>query len=256
MKKLNKIAVIPDVHGKLFWKNAKDKVDSLDKIIFLGDYLDSYSFLGFFSREDELNNFIEILDFKKAFPEKVTLLLGNHDIGYLLDLGCSRQESGDMRRNYKNLFERNINLFKLTEYVELANNEKILFSHAGIHEKWLDKVRARLEQLGNKLGFEGVPLIDSIINGLFNKIISEFYEPEYKDFLRWSLGFVGPARGGFYGDYGSIIWADASEWKNEKNIFGDIKQIFGHTRLNIPKNLTEGVRCIDTVDSEILYLGE
>ena len=158
--------------------------------------------------------------------------------------------------NYKNLFERNINLFKFTEYVELSNNEKFLFSHAGIHEKWLEKVRARLEQLGDKLGFEGVPLKDSIIYGLFNKIILKYNEPEYRDFLRWSLGVVGPARGGFNGDYGSIVWADASEWENEKNIFGDIKQIVGHTCLYFPKQLTESVQCIDTVDSEILYLGE
>lgn len=254
MEKLNKIAVVPDVHGKLFWKKVKDNIDSLDKIIFLGDYLDAYSYLGKFSREDELNNFQEILDFKKNFPEKVILLLGNHDLGYLIDLSCSRKASYDMARKYKNLFEKNINLFKLTEYVELANNEKILFSHAGIHEKWLEKVRARLEQLGDKLGFESVPLKDSIIYGLFNKIILKYNEPEYRDFLRCSLGVVGPTRGGFNGDYGSIVWADASEWENEKNIFCEIKQIVGHTRLNIPKDLTEGVRCIDSIDSEILFI--
>ncbi len=75
MDKLNKIAVIPDVHGKDFWKEAKEKVDSLDKIIFLGDYLDAYSgniFASLFpisvssekeqaARKEELNNFKEIM---------------------------------------------------------------------------------------------------------------------------------------------------------------------------------------------------
>ena len=122
MKKVNKIAVVPDVHGKLFWKNAKDKIDSVDEVVFLGDYLDSYSFLGNFTRKEEFENLIEILDFKRAFPEKVILLLGNHDIAYLFDLGCSRQAMGEMRKAYKNCFEQNIDLFQMTEYVQLNNS--------------------------------------------------------------------------------------------------------------------------------------
>ncbi len=260
MDKLNKIAVIPDIHGKDFWKEAKEKVDSLDKIIFLGDYLDAYfdiyniASLTTFpvvlekeqaARKEELNNFKEILEFKKAYPEKVTLLLGNHDIGYWLDKGCSRQASGEMYKTYKSLFENNIDLFKITEYVELKN-EKILFSHAGILRKWLKQIKAVLE-------LDSVSIKSYIIDGLFNELILKYKEPVYREFLRWAFWIVGRARGGDW-DCGSIVWADSSEWKNEKNIFGDIKQIFGHSRVYSPDVFPEGAQCIDGIDSKILYL--
>lgn len=35
----NNILIIPDVHGRTFWKYA---IDKYDKVIFLGDYLDPY----------------------------------------------------------------------------------------------------------------------------------------------------------------------------------------------------------------------
>ena len=260
MDKLNKIAVIPDVHGKDFWKEAKEKVDSLDKIIFLGDYLDAYldtyiyaSIIPFpdllekeqAARNKELNNFKEILEFKKAFPEKVTLLLGNHDIGYWLDKGCSRQARGEMYKTYKSLFENNIDLFKITEYVELKN-EKILFSHAGILRKWLKQIKAVLE-------LDSVSIKSYIIDGLFNKLILKYKEPVYREFLRWAFWQVGHSRGGL-GGCGSIVWADSSEWKNEKNIFGDIKQIFGHSRVYSPDVFPEGVQCIDGLEPKILFL--
>ena len=71
MKIVKKIAVVPDVHGKSFWKTAKEKIDSVDEVIFLGDYLDSYTFKGLLNRGIELNNFLEILKFKKEYLDKV-----------------------------------------------------------------------------------------------------------------------------------------------------------------------------------------
>ena len=261
MKKLNKIAVIPDVHGKDFWKEAKEKVDSLDKIIFIGDYLDAYPdniFASLFpisvslekeqaARKEELSNFKEILEFKKAYHEKVTLLLGNHDIGYWLDKGCSRQASGEMYITYKSLFENNIDLFKITEYVEIGN-EKILFSHAGILRKWLNHIKELLE-------LDSVSIKSYIIGGLFNELILKYKEPVYREFLRWAFWLVGPFRGG-NANCGSIVWADSQDWENEKNIFGDIKQIFGHNRVYSPDAFPEGVQCIDGLEPKILYIEE
>ena len=36
-----KILIIPDVHGRRFWRDAIES-DDYDKVIFLGDYLDPY----------------------------------------------------------------------------------------------------------------------------------------------------------------------------------------------------------------------
>ena len=54
MKK--RILVIPDVHGRTFWKEPVCKlIESVDKVIFLGDYLDPY---GDFVQEDICQNLI------------------------------------------------------------------------------------------------------------------------------------------------------------------------------------------------------
>ena len=246
MKILNKIAVVPDVHGKSFWKEAKEKIDSVDEVVFLGDYLDTYSFKGLLNREIELNNFLEILNFKKEYPDKIILLLGNHDIGYLLRLGCSRQTHGEMFDIYQNHFEENIALFQMTEYIQL-NNEKIFFSHAGILKKWAELVEQKLD-----LGDDSLKI--SILGGLFNNLILKYNEPEYRNFLRWALWLVGPARGGFNGSCGSIVWADSTEWEGEENFFGsEIIQVVGHNRLSANKLLTEGVKCVDSVSPEVLF---
>ena len=246
MKILNKIAVVPDVHGKSFWKEAKEKIDSVDEVVFLGDYLDTYSFKGLLNREIELNNFLEILNFKKEYPDKIILLLGNHDIGYLLRLGCSRQTHGEMFDIYQNYFEENIALFQMTEYIQL-NNEKIFFSHAGILKKWAELVEQKLD-----LGDDSLKI--SILGGLFNNLILKYNEPEYRNFLRWALWLVGPARGGFSGSCGSIVWADSTEWEGEENFFGsEIIQVVGHNRLSANKLLTEGVKCVDSVSPEVLF---
>ena len=39
-----KVLIIPDVHGRTFWKRAIDLIENYDKIIFLGDYLDPYQY--------------------------------------------------------------------------------------------------------------------------------------------------------------------------------------------------------------------
>ena len=77
---MSKILVIPDVHGRPFWKQAVEKYgDEVDRIIFLGDYLDRYENEDI-SRKQERENFKEILDFKLENKDKVVMLLGNHKI--------------------------------------------------------------------------------------------------------------------------------------------------------------------------------
>ena len=75
------ILIIPDVHGRQFWKKAVGSGD-YDKVVFLGDYLDPYPD----ERIGELtaqHNFEDILSYYDQHPDKVVLLLGNHDLHYL-----------------------------------------------------------------------------------------------------------------------------------------------------------------------------
>ena len=67
-----------DLHGHDNWKitNPAD----YDLIIFLGDYVDSHVL----DDKTIITNFNEIIRFKKKYPHKVKLLIGNHETSYLL----------------------------------------------------------------------------------------------------------------------------------------------------------------------------
>ena len=69
-----KILIVPDTHGRDFWKVPN--IEEYDKIIFLGDYLDHYPDES--THEHDIENFKDIIEFKKKYPDKVILLLGNH----------------------------------------------------------------------------------------------------------------------------------------------------------------------------------
>jgi predicted phosphodiesterase len=58
-----KILIIPDIHGRTFWKETIEKhKDEVDKIIFLGDYLDPYPWENI-TRKDAIRNLEEIINF-------------------------------------------------------------------------------------------------------------------------------------------------------------------------------------------------
>ena len=67
-----KYNIIGDTHGRTAWK---DLVISDGINIFVGDYFSPYVNMSF---EDQLNNFLSIIDYKREHPETV-LLIGNHD---------------------------------------------------------------------------------------------------------------------------------------------------------------------------------
>ena len=73
--------IIPDIHGRSFWKDAV-KGHENEKIIFLGDYTDPYSHEGIEFWEG-LQSLREVIEFKKQHLDNVVLLLGNHDLSYI-----------------------------------------------------------------------------------------------------------------------------------------------------------------------------
>ena len=70
-----KIIAIGDLHGRTLWKYIVSKVD-FDVVVFIGDYFDTHENI---SPVQQIENFKELLDYKKQLPEKVVLLFGNHD---------------------------------------------------------------------------------------------------------------------------------------------------------------------------------
>ena len=71
-----KIIVVPDLHGKTVWKQIEPL--NYDKIVYIGDYLDSWTA----TNQEIENNLLDIIELKKKYPDKVILLLGNHELSY------------------------------------------------------------------------------------------------------------------------------------------------------------------------------
>ena len=71
-----KTLILGDIHGRTIWKEIIEK-ENPDKVIFLGDYVDTHQFI---SPRDQIENLEEILTYKEKNPDKVILLRGNHKI--------------------------------------------------------------------------------------------------------------------------------------------------------------------------------
>jgi len=67
-----KIISVGDLHGNNIWKTIDPEL--YDKIIFVGDYTDSFHL----TDSAILDNLLDLIEFKKSYPDKVFLLLGNH----------------------------------------------------------------------------------------------------------------------------------------------------------------------------------
>lgn len=224
MKK--RILVIPDVHGRTFWKEPVCKlIESVDKVIFLGDYLDPY---GDFVQEDICQNLMEIINLKSKYQDKVVLLKGNHDQHYssivFHDLAGGTRIDYNYWEKYHNIFEGNKDLFKLV-HMEMVNGIPYIFSHAGLTAYWLDKVNSLLWRLE-----------DSDISVANDDIIEMINLLERTREGQELLSVIGRNRSRRGENTGSILWADVYEHPipEAPNMYGlnKVFQVFGHTRLN------------------------
>ena len=79
---MGKILIIPDTHGRRFWKDpCLNHKNDFEKIVFLGDFVSPYPAEGI-TNEVAIEVFKEIVNFKKENGDKVILLLGNHRVNF------------------------------------------------------------------------------------------------------------------------------------------------------------------------------
>lgn len=193
------VNIIPDVHGDNIWKYFID--ESCDKIIFLGDYVDSFTI----QNSIMINNLLDIIEFKKQNEDKVILLWGNHDIQYLYYPESEYQCSGirpEIAFTFKHIFKENEHLF---QYAYQYKNW--IFTHAGIQNNWFHD------------RFKGNPLIN---------IADQLNNPNNRN-QKESLYQVGYMRGGMKHNVGGILWCDKQELKKPLEGFN---QVVGHTQVS------------------------
>ncbi len=205
--------IIPDVHGRKFWRNAVKGFET-EKIVFLGDYVDPYPW-DRISGNQAYAEMMDIIAFKKEHPDNVTLLLGNHDLGYLDEYICCSRHDYILEDDIRKALTENLGLFDLV-HIARKDGRKILFSHAGIAEKWVKKHRSLLT------GSKSVEVFNPLVlNDLLHDDVS-------RPALFAALAEVSIQRGGL-DDVGSPIWADVDEFRGGESLIDGYLHLFGHT---------------------------
>jgi hypothetical protein len=151
-----KIIALGDTHGRTHWKNIVAKETDADKIVFIGDYFDTHYDV---SVDQQIQNFIDILNFKKENVDKVILLIGNHDFHYLK--GAQETYSG-----YQKFKAVDIN-----EVLEPAVStgllqmcyvyEDYVFTHAGLTKTWCENNDINLSELEDSVNRRFMSNIES-----------------------------------------------------------------------------------------------
>lgn len=225
---MKKIVAIGDIHSKNIWKEIVNKNMDADRIIFMGDYFDCFEN---YETTIQANNFEDIVAFKKANPEKVILLFGNHDYHYLSFI--DDQYSG-FKPSSKPLYSSLLDAALKASELQMAYAEDgYLFTHAGVTKTWCKN---------NDIDLSNI--VDSI-NDLFITKPRQF-------------GFTPPDRISYspYGDNvtQTPIWIRLTSLRNDK--VDGWKQIVGHTvqkQFN-EEQLNEPITCIDWLDYVRRYL--
>ena len=223
-----KIISIGDIHGSNRWKfllfgminptpeDTQRVMLSLDLVIFVGDYVDSYE-----TDEPIVENLKEIIDFKKKYQDKVILLWGTHDVYYYTmnygrdNVTGSRDE---MLHDLNQIFRQNYRHFQFS--YQYKNH---IWSHAGIHRGWFEHYVMPKVKGNQESRFRQYLTGDENISDILN--------------LMWELQddsiFMCSAKrtkGGWGKKVGGPLWAGKEEI-SEKPLF-DYHQIVGHSNLD------------------------
>lgn len=223
MNTTREILIVPDIHGRSFWEPALDYGGT---IVFLGDYADPYPSEG--TQEDAFRIMSRLVELKTRNPERITLLIGNHEFHYYDSRYRCGRFSQEMYERFHQLLtgEDTAGCFQMCRQID-----RYLFIHAGITKYWYDRYSEMMESLGATL--------EEQVNRLFQKAPYAFYEASLH-------------RGGI-DDYGSPLWADVSEYGEEPEPFdGNIIQIIGHTQIREPDPVF--IKNVRMLDNSQLYL--
>ena len=121
-----KTILLGDTHGRTLWKDIVTK-ESPDQVVFIGDYFDSLDI----SQENQLRNFIDILEYKYRVPNTI-LLIGNHDFHYMFNYERYSGFQPKMYPTFNHLLNEEKDSFQMAFLLD-----DLLCTHAGVSAEWL-----------------------------------------------------------------------------------------------------------------------
>jgi len=202
-----KTVIIGDVHGRSLWKLITNQEQDADRIIFIGDYFDSFDISGV----EQIQNFKDIIEYKKISGKEVIMLIGNHDHHYFPEVGYTG--TSGYQKGIAPSITQVIN--ENRQYLQMAYSfDEFLFTHAGVSPTFMD----------GEFGDEGwvKENVVSQLNDLFK------YKPK-------SFEFNGVDASGD-NTYQTPIWIRPRSLmsvnkKHNKGLKKDYIQIVGHTQM-------------------------
>ena len=222
-----KIIAISDIHGRDVWKEIVEKEEDTDKIVFLGDYVDSWDI----NPHKQIQNLKEILKFKEENEDKVTLLLGNHDYHYLPKCVAWGIYYSGFKRMLVPEVSPLLNDALQKKLIQMCYvHENIVFVHAGLSKTWCRNYNVDLDNLElsiNNLIFERIGAFDF----QFSK---DSYEDPYGDDVFQSPLWIRPK---------SLL----------KDRLDDYTQVIGHTQVK-EIDLSMPIKLIDILETKDQYL--
>ena len=206
-----KLVVIGDIHGRNIWKQIIAKEQDADEFVFVGDYFDSFRIKG----PDQINNFLDIIEFKKQSKVPVILLIGNHDYHYypgIDETGTSGYQTV-LAPSIKHVVGDN------KQHLQTAyQSGEFVFTHAGLSSEWLD----------DNIVMWDVPNLAMYVNDLF------YYQPQklaYRSYKMVNETEWYGAQG--YGDetFQGPLWIRPKSLMraNYDTLRNQIIQVVGHT---------------------------
>jgi len=210
----HKVLFIGDIHGLSEWDNiAIGGLKQFYKIVFLGDYVDSFHV----RPVEQLHNLKNLCTFIRKNKDHVTALLGNHDYAYVYNYPGISGHQGTQAHEYRKIFQDNIDLFQIAwGYQSETSKQYTLATHAGLTQTFWKK-----------------HILPEFAEGKFLHQITDGKKPadlkihEALNYLQDKelLWKVGQMRGG-WGTPGPL-WADNMELFEDP--YEGINQVFGHT---------------------------
>ena len=205
-----KLVAIGDIHGRDYWKQIVDQEQDADMFVFVGDYFDSFTIKG----ADQINNFLDIIEFKKQSKVPVILLIGNHDYHYypgIEDNGTSGYQTL-MAPSIKHVVDDN------KQHLQVAYQVgEFVFTHAGLSSEWLDDM----------VDGWSVDSLDATVNDLFRFQPQKLAYRSYKQVGDQVYGVGGYGSETFQGP----LWIrpKALMAANRDTLRKQIIQVVGHT---------------------------